>query len=319
MMLGLKQPGKLSRCVSHRKMMPIEAFDMNPKTNLPFSKCRNCKVTAHNYDVSDAGKRSSNASNAKRKKNGKHKECRDRYVVSELGLANAQRGKLRRKQLVHNNKAEWLIDTLKRRAGDLMSGRIKNSPTFVSHSGFASADAFVAHMKAEAAKVVDDGSGKQNEHRIPAHAYDHSDPEDTRRCWSQFNMHVMTGKANKEKSYKLLDEYINQVPPEFRPKWFKGGIPNQEQKEAFYAKCKAGTTQAGGAGSSSAAYTSEGEDLEAESLESDSAEESSAEEDSDLEEEDLASGSAAASSAAAEMDQEAEDSAMEGSVEGDSD
>ena len=91
--------------------------------------------------------------------------------------------------------------------------------------------------------MVDDGSGLDNEHKIPVLAYDHSDAEDVRRCWSPANMHVMTKTANNEKQYKLLDAYIDQVPTEFWPKSWGGKVPTEAEREAFYAKCLAGTTQ----------------------------------------------------------------------------
>ena len=43
--------------------------------------------------------------------------------------------------------------------------------------------------------------------------------------------------------WKLLDEYIQQVPVAFWPKAWNGKIPTNEEREAFYAKCRAGTTQ----------------------------------------------------------------------------
>ena len=53
----------------------------------------------------------------------------------------------------------------------------------------------------------------------------------------------MSGTKNKEKMCKLLDEYIQQVPPEFWPKSWNGKVPTEDEREAFYAKCRAGTTQ----------------------------------------------------------------------------
>ncbi len=69
-----------------------------------------------------------------------------------------------------------------------------------------------------------DGARARNvwDHRIPKSAYDHSDPEDVRRCWSKPNMHPMHSTANKEKLTTLLPEEVAKVPQELWPKAWEG-------------------------------------------------------------------------------------------------
>ena len=86
-------------------------------------------------------------------------------------------------------------------------------------------------------------------------------------------------------SWKIIDSFCTQVGSDRFPKSWNGAIPNQEQREAFYARVRQGQAQNTGAGSSSAAYTSEGEGSEEEDSEEEGSEEEGSEEE-DSEEED---------------------------------
>lgn len=93
-------PETICRCADHKKLMPISAFDLNLKTGMPYSRCRECnakksvsnakykqgeagKATAKRYKQGEAGKET-----AKRYKQGKAgKEATKRYGQGEAGKA----------------------------------------------------------------------------------------------------------------------------------------------------------------------------------------------------------------------------------------
>ena len=77
-----------------------------------------------------------------------------------------------------------------------------------------------------------------NEHRIPMIAYDHTDYEDVKRCWSAHNMHPMDPIENMEKADKLIDDEIGKVPRDFWPKAWGGMFPDKEKKEKLYSEWK---------------------------------------------------------------------------------
>ena len=75
-----------------------------------------------------------------------------------------------------------------------------------------------------------------NEHRIPKIAYDHTDEEDVKRCWSPHNMHPMDPIENKEKADNLIGDEIEKVPPEFWPKAWGGVFPDVGKMVELYAE-----------------------------------------------------------------------------------
>lgn len=115
-------------------------------------------------------------------------------------------------------------------ATDLMNGfarmmRGGDSPNTIKATSFRSAVDARAHMReqlAEGMTMANYGSVWSVDHRIPKSAYDHSDPEDVRRCWSKPNMRTMPPTANKEKLTRLLPEEVARVPQELWPKAWEG-------------------------------------------------------------------------------------------------
>ena len=109
----------------------------------------------------------------------------------------------------------------------LINGSIETSPTFVARTGFASEVEFLAAVKATFAPGMtldNHGVVWELDHKIPREAYDFDDPEDVKRCWSAPNVHALTPEANKEKSWKLVDQYvveagIERFPASWNLKW----------------------------------------------------------------------------------------------------
>ena len=86
MMLGLKQPGAMSWCQLHKKMLPIERFDTNEKTGKLYTCCRDCKTKQHNRNVSEHGKRTHREAVAKYRKTEKGKKFTKAVSYTHLTL-----------------------------------------------------------------------------------------------------------------------------------------------------------------------------------------------------------------------------------------
>jgi len=144
----------------------------------------------------------------------------DEYRAKTNAFAKTSAGKAIRKRTYSKNKL----------ATDLMNGfarmiRGGDSPSTIKAISFRSAADARAHMREQ----LSDGMTSSNygsvwsvDHRIPKSAYDHSDPEDVRRCWSKPNMRPMHLTANKEKLTRLLPEEVAKVPKELWPKAWEG-------------------------------------------------------------------------------------------------
>ena len=77
------------------------------------------------------------------------------------------------------------------------------------------------------------------EHAIPQEAYDFADPEDVKRCWSPDNVRGLKREDNMAKGVLILDDLCRRIGPEFYPADWEGKVPSEEEKEAFYARCRA--------------------------------------------------------------------------------
>jgi hypothetical protein len=282
-MLGLGQAEATSKCADHKKQMPLSMFDRNPKTGLPYSKCRSCKAKADVADAKYYGTERYKEKDKKRKKNATGKATAKRYKDGEAGQEAIQRGFEARKQRRRDDPAVAMMHAVHAAAKDLVSGRHQSSPTFVARTSFTSEASFLAHLEgildAKGWTWEDHGTVWHIEHKIPQQAFDFSDPEDIKRCWSHANVHAMTKEENDEKHFKIIDSFCTEAGSDRFPKSWNGAIPTEEQKQAFYARVQAGQAQNTGAGSSNEAFTSEEEgSAEADSA-AGSAEEDSAEED----------------------------------------
>lgn len=64
------------------------------------------------------------------------------------------------------------------------------------------------------------------DHRIPKTEYDHSNDEDTRRCWSLSNLTPMWHLENLKKTNKILSSECKKVGEEFWPLSWGGELPD---------------------------------------------------------------------------------------------
>jgi len=226
-----------------------------------YKKTEAGKATEKRYTESELGK----ASHKRAKASDKGKASNKLYKTSELGKATKKRakrsdkgkaaikrweesvlGKAARKRAIESRQARIRESTAMQNnmnmlclANNLISGRSMTSPTFLERSSFTSEVQFFEVLEATFAPgmtLANHGPVWEVEHKIPREAYDFDDPEDVKRCWSVKNVHTMTPTANKEKHWKLIDEYITAAGVENFPKAWNGQFPDAQFKAAHAAK-----------------------------------------------------------------------------------
>jgi hypothetical protein len=240
------------KCLYSGNMKPIEAFSINPSG----------KFKGLYYSVCDANKPTFAKSNAKHRKTDKRKISQanhkktDKWKISNKNYKNGAAGKATQKrnhesvagkaQRERANDAKrlrriddpgWTMDmnTL-RSSNHLISGKIETSPTFTRLTGWDHM-AFRKHIR----QLVDarrfdwknhgNAPGRWNqEHRIPRAAYDFTDSEDIKRCWSRANLDVKTFEENETKADAILPEEVKMVPEQFWPKSWEGVMPDESKR-----------------------------------------------------------------------------------------
>lgn len=225
-------------CVRTRRVIPIVCFNKNKKGKA-MVYCVTCqlkqKAQQNVYFKTDHGKAKRKIQNARPEVKAAKKTYRaseegttktkaytdtDTYRAKINVFAKSGAGKAIRKRTYSKHKL----------ATDLMNGfarmiRGGDSPSTINAISFRSAADARAHMREQRSgdmTATNYGSVWSVDHRIPKSAYDHSDPEDVRRCWSKPNMQPMHVKANKEKINKLLPSEVAMVPKELWPKAWEG-------------------------------------------------------------------------------------------------
>jgi len=245
---------------------PFAAFGLNPTTGKPLTRCKPCNVTKiaadTKYQKTEAGK----ASHKRAKTSDKGKASNKRYAESELGKATSKRhrasdkgketekryregdaGQAAAKRFADNRQERRRESTAMRMdvnimsaSNALISGRHMTSPTFLERTSFTSEEEFLNVLEATFVPGImtrdNHGPVWEVEHKIPREAYDFDDPEDVKRCWSAKNVHAMTPEANKEKHWKLIDEYITAAGVENFPKAWNNKFPDAAFKAAHNAK-----------------------------------------------------------------------------------
>ena len=225
-------------CLRTRRVIPIACFNKNKKGKA-MVYCVTCQIKVKaqttTYFKTDHGKAKKKIQNDKPESKG----CKKTYRNSEVGRAKA---KVRTNTDEHRSKTNAFAKTgagkaIRKRtyskhklATDLMNGfarmmRGGNSPNTIKATSFRSAVDARVHMReqlSDGMTVSNYGSVWSVDHRIPKSAYDHSDPEDVRRCWSKPNMRPMHSTANKEKLTRVLPEQVAKVPQELWPKAWEG-------------------------------------------------------------------------------------------------
>ena len=109
-----------------------------------------------------------------------------------------------------------MMRTSKNAACQLASGCYKNSPTFVKRTSFKSETHFLSHLSNNlpTGMTMNDYGKKDGwevEHAIPVQAYDLSNPEDIKRCWSPANVRGLAPAKNYAKGYTLIDSLCLEV------------------------------------------------------------------------------------------------------------
>ena len=171
----------------------------------------------------------------------KGKEAQKRYREGEAGQSASKRYRKRRTSHRQVSSAMRLDKNVARLSNLLISSRVKRSKTFIKRTGFCSETAFLSAVRATfppdgSMTFKNHGTKWQLDHKIPREAYDFDNPEDVKRCWSAKNIQAITPEANKEKSWKLVDQYIAEAGVECFPISWNGKFPDTDFKIAHSAK-----------------------------------------------------------------------------------
>lgn len=207
------------------------------------------KASKSKYKLSDKGK----ASDAKYNSSDRGKASDAKYKSSDKGKASdalyrsgsafkasrdRQNATKRKRRLVDPGYAT--MGSIACAAYRLIIGRYKTSRMFVERTSFASEAEFRDHMELQANHIgfeLEDHATKwQMEHKIPVQAYDGTNPEDVRRCWSASNMHAMTPEENNKKGVKIIDSYVLEVDTDVWPLSWNGKLPSEKERMAFYER-----------------------------------------------------------------------------------
>jgi hypothetical protein len=203
---------------------------------IPYVKCGKCRARAKAWKKTKKGK----AHSKKFKTSEKGKAVNKRAHESEAGKESRKRKNATKRQRRAADPAFAMINAIGCAAAHLVSGERKKSPTFVQRTSFKSSVHFRNHIRSKIPNGVlfkDHGKKWEVEHKIPVQAYDFSDKKDIKRCWSEANVHTMPPKENNEKNITIIDALCAEVGKEFWPQSWGGRIPNEQEKQAFYAKC----------------------------------------------------------------------------------
>lgn len=197
------------------------------------------------------------ASNLKTIKEG-GKESYDRYQNSEKGKAKAKRndtseagqarhkrfrdsdnGKLLQKRLIERAK-EKNLNSVQHRVPHLLRNALysifKNhgaGTRFFQETSFESKEQLLSHFRESGVDIEEHGTTWVVEHRIPIAVYDHSDPEEVKKCWSLENTTSASDFANRSKGFKILPEECLAVPVSKWPKGWNGVLPDENEREAM--------------------------------------------------------------------------------------
>ena len=250
-------PDELKKCHNCTQMLPLSRFGTHVFRGAEkvYAKCIECrpKVAKSNkkYDESDKGI----AANKKYKESDKGIAANKKYNESDKSIAKEKRAK-KSEAGVARRKREEKVVSLRRKldpafrlylclgtsACHLVSGRTKSSPTFLQHTSFASVKAFLDHVEESTRKLgctmAEYGEKWVIEHAIPQEAFDFSNPEDVKRCWSTANVRAFGPKENDKKGVKIIDELCMEIGAAHFPAAWNGQIPTETEKQALYAKWK---------------------------------------------------------------------------------
>ena len=240
------------KCLGCRCNKTLDQFGIKKIDNgkaIPYVKCGKCRARANAWKKTKKGKavkkkfktsKKGKATEKKFKTSEKGKLANKRAHESEAGKESRKRENATKRQRRAADPAFAMINAIGCAAAHLVSGERKKSPTFVQRTSFKSSVHFRNHLRSKLPNGVlfkDHGKKWEIEHKIPVEAYDFSDKKDIKRCWSEANVHTMCRQENMEKSITIIDDLCEEVGKEFWPQSWGGRIPNEQEKQAFYAKC----------------------------------------------------------------------------------
>ena len=232
------------KCSHCRKVLPIDAFGTRVVKGeaVVMAVCVPCvpKKNANNakYKQSDKGK----AANAKYDQSDKGKATNAKYKAGPSNALARKRELAIKKKRRKMDPAFRMMNKVACAARHLVTGEVLSSPTFVQRTGFESEGHFLRHLAKnlpDGMEMRDHGKKWHIEHKIPQEAYDFSDPDEVKKCWSPFNVRGLDPRGNFEKSIQIIDEMCYQATVDLWPKWFNRTLPDEKTKQEFYAKCKA--------------------------------------------------------------------------------
>jgi len=204
-----------------------------------YEKTDECKSRRKRWRQSAAGI----VSTRRRNHNEAGLARRKKYKETDTYRHNSKRSVEHRRVRYHFDERYRMQCLTLSSARRLIIGECEQSHAFEQRTGWVSSN-FTSHMRNEVAKynalhetnhVLGDVDIEQ-EHKIPCNAFDFTNPDDVRRCWSASNVHVMTRADNNAKDNKILDEYVNQVDVDAYPLSWNGVVPTQSEREALYAQ-----------------------------------------------------------------------------------
>lgn len=230
-------------CKTCRGQFPFAARTVKGE-QIPLKNCDACraKVTAKVIAHNKTPKGKASMSRANRSDNGKARQ--KRFGNTEKGKNRLARLLLVQAERLRKDPAYKLSQNIRSNAAQILQGKTQNSPAFVARTAFNSAPEFVQHLERKLVilnpnwTMGDRGTLWEPDHKIPVEMYDFSNPADVKRCWSPANMHCMTVHDNREKRWKIIDAFCNDAGVASFPIAWNGLIPSDEEKEAFYAKCR---------------------------------------------------------------------------------
>lgn len=254
------------KCGKCRKHLPVESFTINQNKNKPFSMCEPCrdknreymkefrnsdhgKALIKEYFASPGGKAARKRVNDSPGTRALHKKYWDKngrrvqatFRKTEKGKAHQKRCSESRLKKISESPALQLRFKIAQQAKDAIRGR--NSALFSERTAFSSSAEYRAALEItfrDDMSFDNYGSVWQCDHRIPQSAYDFSDPDDVRRCWSKTNVQALTPEQNLVKSWKIIDSECLSAGVECFPNSWNGAIPDDAQKGVLHARFRMG-------------------------------------------------------------------------------
>jgi len=213
------------------------------------SRCRTCgakqrrkrmqdpaaKAVRKAWDQSDTGKASAKKGNqseagkvrqSRANKSEKGRARKKRFRGTEHGKEYDRTLKRKKREECPGQKVQ---DAISATLTKLLAGR-KLTSSKLQLTGLDSREELMAYLldTAHDKRMTKDNygvNGWELDHKIPKIEYDHSDDEDTQRCWNWRNLRAEWYSPNRSKGATVLQSMVDTVPKEFWPKKWAGVCP----------------------------------------------------------------------------------------------